>query len=158
MKAVISLALVATMVLGLCACGGSSADGGADAKPALQVGYGRVDITPKESIPLGGYGNSSTRLSTGYLDPLYMSCIAFTDSNDNTILLFSQDLLGANAKWTRPARQMISAATGIPENNISFSGSHTHSAPDSTADHPATEEFTKKYPEYALKAAQAALA
>lgn len=154
MKKYVSLALIFAMAMGLCACGGSKAD---NSKPALKVGYGRVDITPQESIPLGGYGNASTRLSTGYLDPLYMTCIAFTDSDNNTILLFGQDLLGANAKWTRPARQAIAAATGIPEDHIAFSGTHTHSAPDSTAEHPATEAFTKNYPQYALEAAQAAL-
>lgn len=155
MRAFLSLVLVFAMVSGLCACGSTPDD---SSKPALMVGYGRADITPKESIPLGGHGNADTRLSTGYLDPLYLTCIAFTDSNDNTILLFSQDLLGANSKWTRPARQVISTATGIPGDHIVFSGSHTHSAPDSTADHPATQEFTNNYPQYALKAAQAALA
>lgn len=155
MKRILSLALAFGMTFGLCACGGSNAE--EVSKPSLKVGYGRVDITPTESIPLGGYGNSETRLSTGYLDPLYMTCIAFTDSNNNTILLFGQDLLGANAKWTRPARTAIAAATGIPEDHIAFSGTHTHSAPDSTADHPATQAFTDMYPEYAVKAAQAAL-
>ena len=155
MAKVLSLILVCAMTLGLCACGGSKA--GDDSKPALKVGYGRVDITPTESIPLGGYGNSDTRLSTGYLDPLYLTCIAFTDSDNNTILLFGQDLLGANAKWTKPARQAIASATGIPADHIAFSGTHTHSAPDSTAEHPATEAFTKNYPQYALEAAQAAL-
>ena len=155
MKAVLSLVLVFVMILCMCACSDSGAD--SDSKPALKVGYGRVDITPSESIPLGGYGNADTRLSTGYLDSLYLTCIAFTDSNDNTILLFSQDLLGANSKWTKPARQAISAATGIPADHIAFSGSHTHSAPDSTAEHPATQAFTNNYPQYALQAAQAAL-
>ena len=155
MKKVLSLSLAFAMVLGVCACSGNSDDN--SSRPSLRAGYGRADITPTESIPLGGYGNSATRLSTGYLDPLYLTCIAFTDSNDNTILLFSQDLLGANSKWTKPARQAITAATGIPADHIVFSGSHTHSAPDSTAEHPATQEFTKKYPEYAVEAAQAAL-
>lgn len=160
MKKTLSLVLAFGMMLGLCACGSSTESdkkAGSASKHWLQAGYGRVDITPAESIPLGGHGNSESRLSTGYLDPLYLTCIAFTDSNDNTILLFSQDLLGANSKWTKPARQAITAATGIPADHIVFSGSHTHSAPDSTSEHPATQEFTKNYPEYALKAAQAAL-
>lgn len=155
MKKILSLILASAMALGMCACGGSGDDSGS--KPSLKVGYGRVDITPKESIPLGGHGNSATRRSTGVLDPLYLSCIAFTDSDGNTILLFSQDLLGANSKWTKPARTAISTATGIPADHIAFSGSHTHSAPDSTAEHPATQAFTNMYPQYALEAAQAAL-
>ena len=153
MQKILALVLATAMVFALCACGGKKST----AKPWLKVGYGRVDITPTESIPLGGHGNSDTRLSTGYLDPLYLTCIAFTDSNDNTILLFSQDLLGANSKWTKPARTAISTATGIPADHIAFSGSHTHSAPDSTAEHPATQAFTNMYPQYALEAAQAAL-
>ena len=49
------------------------------------VGYARTDITPSESVPLAGYGNTMQRLSQGVLDPLYATCIAIT-AGENTLL------------------------------------------------------------------------
>ena len=45
MKKILSLILVLTMVLALCACAGSGEEGG-KTQEGLQVGFGRVNITP----------------------------------------------------------------------------------------------------------------
>ena len=39
----------------------------------LRVGFGRVDITPEEIVPLRGYGNTSQRPGLEVKDPLYAS-------------------------------------------------------------------------------------
>lgn len=96
----------------------------------LQVGFGRADITPKESVPLRGYGNTSKRLSISVSDPLYATCIAFTDANNNTILLYHTDLAVIWAEIFDPIKESISKATGVPVSNIMISATHTHSAPD----------------------------
>jgi len=153
MKKILSLAIVFLTVLSLCACAG-----GGSSKAALQVGYGRGDITPAISTPLGGYGNALQRMSNGFLDPLYVTCIAFTDSADNTVLLFSQDLLGTNGSYTKAARESIEAATGVPGDHIYFASTHTHSSPSTSANHASIGTFKTNYLQQALKAAQAALA
>ena len=57
----------------------------------LRVGYARIDISPVESVPLEGYGNTHLRMSQGILDPIMGTCIAFTDDKDNTLVLYTVD-------------------------------------------------------------------
>ena len=59
----------------------------------MLVGYGRADITPDQPAPMAGYGTASKRLHETVLDPLYATCVAITDDQDNTLLLFSQDII-----------------------------------------------------------------
>ena len=96
----------------------------------FRVGYGRVDITPTESVPLAGFGSTSNRMSNNILSKLYATCIAITDENDNTILLFAMDLQRASSKYVDSARSRISQTTGVPTDQIYISASHTHCAPD----------------------------
>ena len=97
---------------------------------ALLVGYGRKCITPEESVPLAGYGNTSKRMSTNILDDIYATCVAFTDGDDSTALLFTLDLLHANPQWTQAIREAITASCGIPGDKIMVANTHTHAAPD----------------------------
>ncbi len=96
----------------------------------LLAGYGRVDITPQESVPLRGYGNTSRRMSQTVLDPLYATCLAFSDGTDTPVLLFALDLCAFGPVSTPRIRPYLSARTGLPEDRILLSCSHTHSAPD----------------------------
>ncbi len=102
----------------------------ADEPKVFRAGFARVNITPILSLPLRGYGNTLKRMSLGYLDPLYANCVAMTDENGATVLLYMLDLIGATPAYADPAREAISKATGIPINNIFLQGSHTHSGPD----------------------------
>ena len=97
------------------------------------AGYSRVDITPTESVPLAGYGNTMQRLSQGVLDPLFATFIALTDSENNTLLLCTLDLIKTADFYCVPARDAISKAYGIPRENIILSATHTHSGPDFSA-------------------------
>lgn len=129
MKKYLSLLLVLTMLLGLCACGNSGGSEQTDAPAAgLQIGYARESILPDGQVNISGYGNQEHRISTGFLDYLYATCLAITE-NGNTILLYSTDTLTAKEGWTNDARQLISEATGVPVANIQIGGTHTHSGP-----------------------------
>ena len=97
---------------------------------AMLVGYGKACITPEESVPIAGMGNTSKRMSTMVLDDLYATCIAFTDARNQTVLLFTLDQLHANQKWTDPLRKAVEEATGVPATHVMVSHTHTHSAPD----------------------------
>ena len=96
----------------------------------LQVGFGRSDITPTESVPLAGYGNTSRRMSQSISDPLYSSCIAITDEEGVTILIFNNDAIRCNGDVFTPVREAVSAATGVPFEYIQACATHSHSTPD----------------------------
>ena len=55
----------------------------------LSVGFGRVDISPTEPVPLRGYGYSSGRMSSYIQDPLYATCLAFEDDKGEKALIFA---------------------------------------------------------------------
>ena len=99
-------------------------------KGHFRVGYGRKDVTPEEPVALAGYGNTSNRLSDGYLDSIYVSCIAVSDEKDNTILLFSVDVVNISEQKVQTLIAPVARATGVKAQNIFVNCSHTHSAPD----------------------------
>lgn len=108
----------------------------------MRIGYGRICITPEESVPIAGMGNTSKRMSTTVLDDLYATCLAFTDDTDQTVLLFTLDQLHANKEWTDPVREAVEKATGIPASHVMISHTHTHSGPDM---HNEKEESIARY-------------
>lgn len=123
---------------------------------SFQVGFGRSDITPEDSVPLAGYGNTGKRMSKDILDYLYTTCIAITDAKGETVLLYSQDLV--NSSQTDTVRSAVSQATGIPAERIMVAATHTHSAPDQSSKHENIIFWKIKYAEKMVEAAEAALA
>ena len=99
---------------------------------SVRVGFGRACITPTESVPLAGYGNSSYRMSTGVLNDLFTSCVAFRDSEGTTVLMFHNDLIKCLGDITTRQRKAIAEATGVPFDHIYLSAPHSHSIPDMT--------------------------
>ena len=125
----------------------------------LSVGFGRVDISPTEPTPLRGYGYSSGRLSKNIQDPLYATCIALTDSSDNTVLLFSLDLTNSFTAVMDAARQQISEKTGIPFDAIMVAATHNHSSPDlENANEPSIPRYIESLKNWMTQAAVEALA
>lgn len=126
MKRFASLLLAMAMLLCLCACkGGTESE-----KKSLQVGYGRVNITPSYSVPLAGYGNTSMRMNQSMIDYIYATCIAVTDENDSTVLLITIDIIAVPVSLLDSLRAAITEATGVPADRIIAQGTHTHSGPD----------------------------
>ena len=161
MKKIISVLLVLVLVLGLMACGtAEQAGGNADTTAAAQngdfrVGYGKENITPDGPVGMGGYGKSDQRISTGVLSYLYVTCIAITDADDNTILIYGMDLCGCGD--ATKFRTNISDATGVPVDNIMVSASHTHSAPDYGVDTGHQGAALNKLKDGLVKAAKTAM-
>ena len=131
MKKFLAFVLLIVMVFSLCACGqtGDNNSDQAASEKGFRVGYARCDITPEEAVPLGGFGNCDKRLSTSILRRLYVSCIAITDEQDYTVLLFSCDFINPYQQLMN-ARPIISQSTGVPEHQILINSSHTHAGPD----------------------------
>ena len=130
MKKTVTLLLVLTLVLGMCACAGGGdaeqTEGAAD--EGLQVGFAKVNITPSYSVSLGGYGDESTRLSEGFVDYLYATCLALT-YGEETILVYTIDNQSMGHDIANVFRKSITKATGIPAEKIYLGVTHTHSAP-----------------------------
>ena len=166
MKKRILAMLLAVLLIALCGCSEQRPNDDTqtlaptmDLSGQFTVGYGRVNITPEESVPLAGAGNTSQRMSTGTLTYLYSTCIAITDTQGETVLLFSNDLLVAWTATFTSLRNAISEATGIPVDNIHLACTHTHNAPDlENSEKASAVRYKASLQKWVVKAAQLALA
>lgn len=167
MKKFLCIFLTLCLALGLCACSksepaanaGANAEAptaGTDSAKTLKVGFGRENITPSYSVPLAGYGNTSMRMSQGFLSYIFATCIAITDENDSSLLLITLDFTGMYTNIVEPIKTAITEATGVPAERILMNVTHVHSGPDMTN---SNEPNIGKYkPELYAKVAAAAKA
>ena len=140
MKKITILFMSLVLVLALCACGQTSVEQPTESATTqatettvpeagkLLVGYARADVTPKITTPLRGFGSTSDRMSNTVLEPLYATCIAVTGDNGVTALFITLD--NCSTSFEAKARPIISEQTGVPQENIYLSATHTHAAPD----------------------------
>ncbi|MBQ3865717.1 MAG: neutral/alkaline non-lysosomal ceramidase N-terminal domain-containing protein, partial [Clostridia bacterium] len=150
MKKLLALLLIPALILPLLSCGASlpaetdpaetlicrtgetetgKAEGVHDAT-GFCAGFGRADITPRESVPLAGYGATSYRMSRNVLDPLYATCFALRDEAGETLLIYEMDLCGVPVSFAEQARKMIERSLQIPADHVLLTATHTHSGPD----------------------------
>src|SRR5437667_10353491 len=95
--------------------------------PAFKVGTAKRDITPKEPVPMWGYGARHDALSTGALDPLYATALVLL-ADTNKLAIVGLDLgRSPSEKSLQIIRQRIKADCGIEYSFIA--GSHTHHGP-----------------------------
>lgn len=143
----ISICLIALMLLSISGCGSNNTglikpreymydetapDGDKVPSGGFRVGFGRTEILPEDSIPLQGYGDTLTRMSTGFLDVLYVSCIAVTDEDDKTLLMITADITGAKAEITKSVRDYVKEHYDIDPEYVHMTATHTHSGPNLT--------------------------
>jgi neutral ceramidase len=94
---------------------------------AFNVGAARREITPKEPMPMWGYGARHDLLSTGTIDPLYAAALVI-QAGTNKLAIVGLDLGRSPAeKSLQIIRQRIKAEAGIDYSFIA--GSHTHHGP-----------------------------
>jgi len=124
----------------------------------MQVGYSQINIAPAVGTPLGGYGKSTDRLSTGNEEGngLTATVVAITDDQGKTVLLITADLVGISDNIVAKARTAIHEATGIPVQQIIIAATHTHAAPDLSLT--ANDAITAYKDELYTKLANAAVA
>lgn len=151
MKKLICMLLLTAVMLSICGCGGNGGTQTAtepefvlsEPDGTFQVGYGQTDITPEKSVPLGGFGNTSMRMSTAVLRRLYTTSIAMRDAGGNTVLLISVDLQCIWGKFATLA-DAVSLATGVPRENVIVCASHTHAGPDGASNEPNLVEYAEE--------------
>ena len=118
------------------------------------VGFGRADITPTDSVPLAGYGYTSSRMSTGVLSELTATAVAVTGQGGETVFLMALDLINDRGDIAADIRSGIAAKTGVPAGNVFVTYSHTHSAPD--LDNTSATSYMRDYRELVVSQAIAA--
>ena len=95
--------------------------------PTFKVGTAKRDITPKEPVPMWGYGARHDALSTGALDPLYATALVI-EGGTNKLAIVGLDLgRSPSENSLQTIRQRIKSAAGIEHSFIA--GSHTHHGP-----------------------------
>ncbi len=152
MKKLITMFLVLAMVLGLCACSGGKAG-----EAVLQVGFGRSDVLFSDPVCLSG-GSDPNRISTNVFEYLQFTCVALTDGDGKTVLLYTQDLQQISLNFSGPALQQISEKVGVPQENILLASTHNHSAPSQALNNTGVKQFQNEYTTAMVKAAEAAMA
>jgi len=93
----------------------------------FEAGTGRRDITPREAVPMWGYGERHDALSDGVLDPLYADALVM-QAGARKIAIVGLDLGRAPAEASlQRIRRAIKEQAGIEYSIIA--GSHTHHGP-----------------------------
>ena len=94
---------------------------------ALKGACAKVNITPPVGTWLTGF-SSRTKPSDNVADELHAKTIVLNDG-ETTIAIVSTDLLWISLDITNRIRKLVEEQTGIPENNVLISASHTHFGP-----------------------------
>lgn len=142
MKKIIALLLLAVMVVGLFGCGRKEAEQqSVVTEGGFRVGYCKMNITPEECVGLGGYSNTAFRTMQSIGDDLYATAVAFTDENDNTVIMINTDLLRSYQNYNPTTQARIAEAVGIPAEQIIITCNHSHSVPDLNYASPEIERY-----------------
>ena len=124
----------------------------------LLAGFGRTSMVPDYSVPILGYGNSTSRMSQGYLNPVEVSCVAVQDDAGETVLLISMDMALVNTYVRLNALPLVAEATGVPLSNIILTATHTHSGADICTEHENSSRYEKDMRVWLSEAAKLAMA
>jgi len=124
----------------------------------FSAGFARVEINPRSSVGMAGYGNTEFRRSTRSEGDLTVSCTAVSDG-ENTALLFSVDVIGLSEKNCENIYKQVEKELGIKSEYVVINATHCHSAPDvaSTSDDSIANYLRIFYPAV-LQAAKDAVA
>lgn len=95
--------------------------------PPIRAGVARRDITPREPVPMWGYGARHDSLSQGTLDPLFADALVL-EVGGTKLALVGLDLGRSPSEASlQRIRQRIKAEAGIEHSFLA--GSHTHHGP-----------------------------
>ena len=95
---------------------------------AWEAGLARVDITPKESVPLAGYGGK-TRMSERVDHPIWLKALALRDESGAISVLVTADLVGLSEKMVTRISASAMEKHGLARERLILNTSHNHSCP-----------------------------
>ena len=91
----------------------------------FSAGFASVDITPPLGLGLQGY--AKYRPADGILDPLQLNAVAFSDG-ENQAVLITADLLYVMENAATEIREKIAETCNIPVDHIFMQGLHQHTS------------------------------
>ena len=94
----------------------------------MNVGFGKVDITPRVGVELCGFGPYLNRSSTRVLEPLFARAMAVELAGRHWVLV-SCDLIGFSGPLIQQIRELVRRTTGWRDDEIMVHATHTHSGP-----------------------------
>ena len=118
----------------------------------LLAGYARLDITPKEPVPLAGYGGTMHRISNNIMDPLYATAICVTGTNGETVFFVPVDALLTAQMLSDRIRRNVHEKLGTGIDSVFVAATHSHSTPDLFAKTPVIERYDAFYVEQITEA------
>jgi hypothetical protein len=96
----------------------------------LRAGIAKTDITPSERLFMGGYDSSCrSEPSDGTDSKIYVRALVF-DDNNSKVAFIEVDIVSFPNTAYPEIRNMVSAETGIPFDNIMLGCVHNHAAPN----------------------------
>lgn len=96
--------------------------------PTILAGVAKVDITPPVGIAHGGWGAQSHERAVGIDMPLTVTALALR-SGDQTTVIIDIDTCWLWGDHAQRALDAVTALTGLPEDAVRISYTHTHSGP-----------------------------
>lgn len=94
----------------------------------IRVGYARQEVTPDESIPLTGYSTEAKRFHQQIGQPICVTAVAISDSDDTTVLMIGMDVCTVPDEYFEYL-DTLSERVGVPKERIYMAATHTHASP-----------------------------
>ncbi len=114
----------------------------------LEVGFGRVNITPPMGINIVGY--TLVRKADGVLDELEANAVAISDGKRKVVLI-SVDNIGISKLYIEEFKQTICEKAGLKKEELFLHSTHTHTGPAlRTVDGEEEMKMVEAYKEFAL--------
>lgn len=94
----------------------------------MQIGFGKVNITPRVGVQLSGFGPYINRYSTFVRDTLWARAMA-VEHDGTMIVAISNDIIGLTAEMVAEIRSLIAQESGLAPAHILIHCTHSHSGP-----------------------------
>lgn len=94
----------------------------------LQVGVGRIKITPDKPIYLSGYA-ARKKPSEGVKQELWAKALAFADKKNGKFVVVTTDLIGMSRSIAERVGAEVEKKYGLRRAQLMINSSHTHSGP-----------------------------
>ena len=94
----------------------------------FRAGVARLEITPKTSIWMSGYGDRK-HPSDGVLHPLWAKALAIEDGKKNRVVMVTTDLIGLPRSISDVVAARILKQFGLDRSRLVLNSSHTHTGP-----------------------------
>src|SRR2546428_8475960 len=94
----------------------------------FKAGVGRADLSPKESVWLGGY-EGRKKPSEGVEQKINVKALALQDGAGATTLIVTADTIGMPRAVTEAVAERIERELHVPRERFLFAASHSHATP-----------------------------